>query len=69
MDMATAEARPTTGPLLTTDEAAELLRVSPRTVQRLLASRTLKRVKIGGATRIRRRDLDEFVERGGRRRV
>ncbi|CAN5860351.1 hypothetical protein BH23ACT8_BH23ACT8_15700 [soil metagenome] len=48
--------------LLTTPRAAELLSLSPRTVKRLVADGRLASVKIGGARRIRRADLDRYAE-------
>ena len=47
--------------LLTDRDAAVLLRVSARTVRAMIADGRLSAVKIGGATRIRRSDLDVFV--------
>ena len=47
--------------LLTDRDAAALLRLSARTVRGLIASGRLRAVKIGGATRIRRSDLDAFI--------
>lgn len=50
----------------TREEAAEYLRVSPRSVDRLAASGRLLRVKFGdhdkSRVRFRRQDLDAFVE-------
>lgn len=47
--------------LVTTEEAAEVLAISSRQVQRLIHEERLPAVKIGGATRIRSADLDAFV--------
>lgn len=47
--------------LLTDRDAAALLRLSPRTVRGLIADGRLPAVKVGGATRIRRSDLDVFI--------
>ena len=47
--------------LLTDKESAALLRLSARTVRALIADGKLPAVKIGGATRIRRSDLDAFI--------
>lgn len=48
-------------PLLTKREAAEALRRSPRTIERLIASGTLTAVKVEGSTLIRRVDLDAYI--------
>jgi excisionase family DNA binding protein len=47
--------------LLTKEQAAEALSVSPRTIDRLLADHTLTSIKVGAATRIARQELDEFI--------
>lgn len=47
--------------LLTLDEAAEQLRVSRRTVERLIRARHLNPVRIGGRTLIRRCDLEAYI--------
>lgn len=47
--------------LVTFDEAARLLSVSVKTVRRLVAERTLPKVKIGRSVRIRRSDLERLV--------
>ncbi len=48
---------------LTTSEIAEILRVHQRTVQRWISSNRLKATKVGPKIlRVRRRDLDEFLE-------
>jgi len=52
-------------PVMTKREAAAALRTSVRTVERLIASGALLSVKLGTATRIRRADLDAYVERLG----
>jgi excisionase family DNA binding protein len=43
-------------------EAARLLKVSDRTVHRLIAAGTLPTVRIGAATRITAADLDAYVQ-------
>lgn len=48
--------------LLTYNEAAELLRVSKRTVQRLVDNADLVSVKIGQRAFITRDDLDAFID-------
>jgi excisionase family DNA binding protein len=52
-----------TGTLLTTSEAARLLRVHPRTVQRLVGRGELRAVHLGGAVRFDPRDVGALVER------
>lgn len=52
--------------LLDYADAADALRVSKATVKRLVAAGSLPTVKVNGATRIRRVDLDAYVARLGR---
>ena len=52
----------TTTPLLTADEAAELLRVNKRTVTRLCCEGELKSVRIGRQWRI---NAEELMKRCG----
>jgi excisionase family DNA binding protein len=52
-----------TAMLLTTSEAARLLRVHPRTVQRLVGRGELRAVHLGGAVRFDPRDVGALVER------
>ena len=52
------------GDLLTTKEAAELLRVSHWTVSAWLSQGKLPRVKAGGRTLIAKADLEAFLRRG-----
>jgi excisionase family DNA binding protein len=47
--------------LLTVPEAADLLRCSPRTVERMIAADRLKPVRIGRALRLTRSALDDLV--------
>ena len=47
--------------LRTLDETAEALRLSRKTVERLVAAGRLATVSIGSARRVRQRDLDAFV--------
>lgn len=49
--------------LLNYSDAAAVLAVSVRSVQRLVAGNELAVVRVGNAPRIHRRDLTEFVER------
>ena len=48
--------------LLTKPEAAQLLRVCPRTISNLIKRRLLPVVKIGSAVRFNRADLESFVQ-------
>ena len=50
-------------PLLTREEAAEYLTISPHHVYRLTARGELISTKIGGAVRYSQDDLDEYIER------
>jgi excisionase family DNA binding protein len=52
-----------TGDLLTTKEAAELLRVSPWTIASWLTKSKLPRIKAGGRTLIAKADLEAFLRR------
>jgi excisionase family DNA binding protein len=52
-----------TAALLTTGEAARLLRVHPRTVQRLVGRGELRAVHLGGAVRFDPHDVGALVER------
>ena len=47
---------------LTTDEVLEYLRVNARTVYRLIRNGDLPAVRIGRQWRIRRNDLDQWLE-------
>jgi excisionase family DNA binding protein len=51
------------GDLVTTKEAAELVRVSPWTISAWLSQGKLRRVKAGGRTLIAKADLESFVRR------
>jgi excisionase family DNA binding protein len=53
--------------LLTTEQAAEYLQVSVRTIKNLMGDGRLAFVKIGRATRIHRHDLDEYIARNRRK--
>lgn len=48
--------------LLTLPEVAAFLRVSPKTVRRLVAGRKLRCVRVGRVLRFRQADLFRFVE-------
>jgi len=47
--------------LLTVTEAAQILSCSIPTVRRWLSERRLPKVKVGGLTRLRERDLEAFL--------
>lgn len=50
--------------ILTKQDIAKLLAVSPRQVQRWISARKLKASRLGHRTvRIRRRDFERFMER------
>lgn len=49
--------------LLTVEEAAEFMRVSKNTVYRALESGKLKSLRAGRQHRIRREDLEEYMNR------
>ena len=52
---------------LTVRETARLLRVDPKTVRRWIAEGVLPApIRLGGAVRFRRDDLDEWLERAAR---
>jgi excisionase family DNA binding protein len=55
-----------TGDLLTTKEAAELLRVSPWTISAWLSQKRLRRVKAGTRTLIERSELESFLKKDER---
>lgn len=57
-----SESRRSSGRLLTIEEAAERLGVTPRMIRRLTTSRRLPFVKVGRLVRFREADLVEFVE-------
>ena len=50
-------------PLLTLNEAASLLAVSPKTLQRLVARGDLAVIRVGSSMRFSTGDLDAFVAR------
>lgn len=52
--------------VVTVGEAAKMLRVSSRTIYKLIASGSLPAYKIGTATRIQVAVIKEWVENGGR---
>jgi excisionase family DNA binding protein len=55
-------------PLLTVPEVAALLRLSPRSVRRLIADGRLPVVRLGHAIRIRPQDVEALVASSGQER-
>jgi PTS system nitrogen regulatory IIA component len=53
--------------LLTTEEVAEYLRVTPKTVREWIQRGELEAIDVGQGYRIFKRDLDAFIERRRRR--
>lgn len=76
--LSVALSAPATGPIaappvareserpMTADEAAEYLRVSTKTARGFLRTGVIPASKIGRGWRVLRRDLDDFIRRGGR---
>jgi excisionase family DNA binding protein len=61
-----AEVRPIlspVGPIYTTADTAQLMKVSVRTVQRLIRDRKLKSRKVGRVYRILGKDIEAFFAR------
>lgn len=58
---------PTFSPLFTTDQAADYLQISIRSVKNLLGDGRIPFIKIGRTTRIHRDDLDGFIAQNRRR--
>ena len=58
---------PTLSPLFTTDQAADYLQISVRSVKNLLGDGRIPFIKIGRTTRIHRDDLDGFIAQNRRR--
>jgi excisionase family DNA binding protein len=52
------------GQLYTTEEVAEILKTSQRTIQRMIRLGQLKAHRVGRGYRIRDRDLQELFENG-----
>jgi excisionase family DNA binding protein len=50
--------------LMTTEEVIAYLRVNARTVYRLIQAGDLPAVRVGRQWRVRRADLDDWLERG-----
>jgi excisionase family DNA binding protein len=51
--------------LLTVKEVAEILRVSQPTILRLIEDGELRAIRVRNQWRIRRSDLDAYLQRGG----
>jgi excisionase family DNA binding protein len=51
-------------PLMTVDDAAELLRVSSKTIRRLIERGELEAVRIGRSVRLRSADVFRIIEQG-----
>lgn len=52
-------------PLLTVADVAEVLRLSVRTVRRLIAEKQLRVVRVGRSVRVRPKDLRSFLGASG----
>lgn len=46
----------------TLEEVADILRVSPQTVRKLIKEKRLKAIRVGVQLRVRKEDLDRFME-------
>lgn len=56
---------PVNPPLISVDELASMLGVSTRTLWRLLsAGKLIKPIKVGGSTRWRRSDVQQWIAQG-----
>jgi excisionase family DNA binding protein len=53
----------TNSAFLTTEEVLACLRVTPRTIYRLIKTGELPAIRIGRQWRFRRADLDEWIDR------
>lgn len=51
--------------LLTTNEAADVLRCCTKTITNLIARGQLKAVRLGKAVRVERAELERFIADGG----
>ena len=69
--MATTSPTPTVPlrPLLTVPEVAALLRLSPRSIHRLIADGRLPIVRLGRAIRIRPQDVEVLMASSGQERT
>ncbi len=66
-DVAPDDTNDATPHLLTTDQAAQYLGVSARTVKQLMSNGQLHYVKIGRSTRLDLADLNTFIARNRRK--
>ena len=46
----------------TLEEVAEILKVSVQTVRKLIAEKKLRAFRVGGQWRVRKEDLDAYIE-------
>ena len=63
MTVTDSESRPELLSFLTTEEVLAYLKVTPRTIYRLIRSGELPAVRIGRQYRFRRADLDGWLDR------
>jgi excisionase family DNA binding protein len=66
--MTPTESRGGVDRLLTVAEVAELLRLSVRSVRRLIAEKQLRVVRVGRSVRVRPEDLKSFLDTSGQER-
>jgi excisionase family DNA binding protein len=57
-----AEFDPSFEPLLGSDEAAQLLKIHPKTLQRMARQRQIPGIQIGKLWRFRRSELNAWIE-------
>jgi excisionase family DNA binding protein len=57
------KSQPSFEPLLDTDEAAELLRIHPKTLQRMARKREILGIQVGKLWRFRASDLELWLSR------
>ncbi len=48
--------------ILTVEEAAKLLKLSTKTIYRLIEDKTLRASKLGRSWRIRKSDIDDYLD-------
>jgi excisionase family DNA binding protein len=53
--------------LLTSEQAAEYLQVSVRTIKNLMSDAQLAYIKVGRSTRVHRNDIEEYITRNRRK--
>jgi excisionase family DNA binding protein len=54
--------------ILTSEQAAEYLQVSLRTIKKLMSDGQLAYIKVGRSTRLHRDDIDDYLARNRRKR-